>query len=518
MDLHQKLTNESVVAGLVGTVGAILTYKLYKSISQPSEGNMPPIAPGRQPLFGHLLRMNQPIPPQKVFSKWAKEVGPVYTVHMGTKRWIILNNAESVRDLIVNRGAIYSSRELSSLLVDILFHGVENGGGLPFFPYGKEWRYLRRLTHGSLLKRKIDSYQHILDDRRLDFLKNLEAACKDGQEFCMNTQIEHLAMTTVLSIVYGGELCYYDTNNPDLHAIYAQTAESTAVLQPSEQIREFLPIFSYIIPSRTKQYQGLVKRTDTFHGNLLRQFKEKMAKNPDDVEDCFMKDLITENDEITDLRLSDLAMVFVAAGSDTTSGTLQWLVAALANHPEVQDKAYAEILQHVGKDRLPGPEDEDNLPYVKGILFETLRLHPPAPLSVPHCTTEDDVYGEWVIPKGTTVVMNLDSIHRDPTRYPQPDKFMPERHFEFIKNSNGQTSQAVEDRPHLSFSSGRRMCVGIHLAERSLFITATGLLSTYRIERVSEELIDVSRQRDIYGVTSNPIPHNIRLVRRVPIA
>ncbi|KAI9495682.1 cytochrome P450, partial [Zychaea mexicana] len=89
----------------------------------------------------------------------------------------------------------------------------------------------------------------------------------------------------------------------------------------------------------------------------------------------------------------------------------------------------------------------------------------------------------WFIPGDTTVIINLHAIHQDPAHYPEPEKFIPERHMAYVQRDNrDKFSQTTEDRPHLAFSTGRRVCVGIHLAERSLFMAASGLLGCFRID------------------------------------
>ncbi|KAI9316801.1 cytochrome P450, partial [Dichotomocladium elegans] len=147
---------------------------------------------------------------------------------------------------------------------------------------------------------------------------------------------------------------------------------------------------------------------------------------------------------------------------------------------------------------------ESRLVYLQCVILETLRLCPPAPLSVPHATSEDDIYHNWLIPANTTVIMNLHAIHHDPTLYPEPHRFVPERHLHYT----------TKDRPHLSFSTGRRVCVGIHLAERNLFLAASGLLSCFKFERENDALINVSEPRDIRSPAFAPPAYRVKIVPR----
>ena len=95
------------------------------------------------------------------------------------------------------------------------------------------------------------------------------------------------------------------------------------------------------------------------------------------------------------------------AGSDTTASTLYGFIQAMIVWPEVQKKAQAEIDCVVGPDRLPTVDDYDELHYIRCCIKESLRWMPTVILGVPHSVMRDDTYGNYVIPKGSTVINNV---------------------------------------------------------------------------------------------------------------
>jgi cytochrome P450 len=159
---------------------------------------------------------------------------------------------------------------------------------------------------------------------------------------------------------------------------------------------------------------------------------------------------------------------------------------------------------------------ESDLPYVQCVIHETLRIRPALPFAVPHSTSKDDIYKGWLIPQDTIIILNMFAIHHDPNRFPNPSEFIPERHMDYVLDVQKRKifSQSVEDRPHLTFSTGRRVCVGINLAERNLYMAASMLLASFKIERVSNELIDVDTPKDVRAPIWAPTDYNIRLVPR----
>ncbi|KAG2188787.1 hypothetical protein INT44_003926 [Umbelopsis vinacea] len=475
---------------------------------QPSERNLPPLAPGCLPVIGHLLALASKEPLQKLFLKWSQEVGPIFTLKLGVKRWIIINDSTTVKNLIVNRGTIYSSRDISSVMVDGLFDG-ETGGGFAFYEYGKYWRNLRRIAHSGLTKKKIDDYQSTFEQGARTLLQTLwqDLAKYPEAGISLCRYLEDYALLSVLKVAYGDAI-KLKPGDEELQPVFELTAAAATFLGPKEQLLEFFPILKRIFPQNTPLVKYIRNKLHSFYGPLFQNLVEKMENDPENVSDCFFKEVA---DQLTLSQRIGFSAVFVGAGSETTASTLQWIFAVLTNYPEIQEKVFGEIDAVVGRDRLPTADDEPNLPYLQCVILETLRLFTPAPLGVPHATSSEDTYNNFVIPKKATVVINAYAIHRDPNRYEEPEKFDPLRHMEYVKSKSAHKfSQNVDDRPHLAFSTGRRVCVGIHLAERSVFMATAVLVACYRLEGSP----DMSRSKGNLSTTFAPVPYEVRLIPR----
>jgi cytochrome P450 len=146
--------------------------------------------------------------------------------------------------------------------------------------------------------------------------------------------------------------------------------------------------------------------------------------------------------------------------------------------------------------------------------MEVLRLRPPAPVSIPHANTSQDLYNHWTIPPNSIIIMNLFAANQDPARFPDPQTFNPDRHWDHVMHRKDVFTQSVDDRPHLSFSTGRRVCVGIHLAERSMFMAVSMMLACFKFDRMSSEWIDTETPRDIYSAVLTPCHYKVRIVFR----
>ncbi|THU90251.1 cytochrome P450, partial [Dendrothele bispora CBS 962.96] len=181
-------------------------------------------------------------------------------------------------------------------------------------------------------------------------------------------------------------------------------------------------------------------------------------------------------EEETDIKWS--ASSLYGAGVDTTYAIIYTFFKVMILYPEVQAKAKAEIDQVVGNQRLPCMEDRKHLPYINGIVLELYRWHIVLPTAIPHRSTEDLIYNNYFIPKGSIILPNVWKMTHDPTIYHSPMTFKPERF----------TQPELERDPRqFMFGFGRRICAGRHLADVSIFLACAMVLSVFDITKYRDE-------------------------------
>ncbi|KAJ0492554.1 putative cytochrome P450 [Helianthus annuus] len=169
--------------------------------------------------------------------------------------------------------------------------------------------------------------------------------------------------------------------------------------------------------------------------------------------------------------------IFVAA-TDTTTVTLTWALALLVNDLLVLKKTQQELENYVGRDRKVEESDMNNLVYLQAIIKETMRLYPPAALSVPHDSTEDCIVGGYTIPKRTRLFVNIWKIHHDPQIWTDPFEFRPERFLTTKKEINvkGQHFELIP------FGSGRRICPGISFAFEAMQLILASIIHGFEFQ------------------------------------
>lgn len=168
------------------------------------------------------------------------------------------------------------------------------------------------------------------------------------------------------------------------------------------------------------------------------------------------------------------------AGTDTSSSAMQWAMAELINRPQCFNRLRDEVVSVVGCTRLVKESDIPNLPYLRAVIRETLRMHPSAPLIIRECGEDCAVNGS-LVKGGSRVLVNVYAIMRDPDIWAQPDEFVPER---FLDSSNERIGEHQmefkgQNFRFLPFGSGRRGCPGASLAMLMMHATVGSLVQCF---------------------------------------
>jgi len=195
-----------------------------------------------------------------------------------------------------------------------------------------------------------------------------------------------------------------------------------------------------------------------------------------------------------------------AAAEDTTIASIHTFLLAIVLHPQEFKKAQEEMDRVVGKHRLPNIDDRPSLPYLDCLLKEVLRWNPMVPLGMPHRLMEDDIYRDYFIPKGTTVLANIYAILRDCT---DPDVFRPQRYLD---------DDSLPDPFEVIFGFGRRICPGRHLAETSYWGIASSMIASFNISKALDsngKEINVPLEFT-HGFVRHPKPFKCSIKARSP--
>jgi len=433
---------------------------------------------------------------------------------MGPTQLVVLNTAEAADELLVNRGTIYSGRASPHVAMDIL----SDGQRIVLMGYEHTWRVVRRALQSAIgpgpsrQLRKMQEFEsrvlmHDLLVHGDQSVAEMHVQGPNGEvpERHWFAVIRRYTTGVVLNLTYGRRV-HRLIGHPYLHRIYDVMGNFTNVAQPGVYMADgfsFLRWLPDILAPWRVEARKMHRWEMDLWGRLLDEcratFKSGIALAgfvPTYLRaraDAGLEDLpgrgvaSTSNAPVSDTSASgwmrDKLVAYTAgsmleAGSDTTAATIETFILFMLHNPRALERARAELdeVVPVTQGRLPAWEDEERLPWVVACIKETLRRRPPTIMGVSHRADVDDVYQGYFIPKGSTVIGNVWAIHMDPSRYPDPLAFHPERWYTPGKPTCWASGPTSQDRDHYAFGWGRRFCQGSYVAEASFFIVLSRLL------------------------------------------
>ncbi len=245
---------------------------------------------------------------------------------------------------------------------------------------------------------------------------------------------------------------------------------------------DFFPLFGWWIDvclGRIKRLDKCFNKLDGFFERIIEEHtKPDRRKSEDEEEDIVDILLGLSKDETRPVRLSRdnikaLLLDIYLAGVDTSSVTVVWAMSEIVKKPRVMNKVQAEIRSVVGRKPNVSESDIDKLVYLKMVVKEAFRLHPPAPLLLPHETMSHCVIGGYDVYPKTRIFISAWAIGRDPNVWQNPEEFYPERFEDSSIDYRGGNYEL------LPFGSGRRMCPGINMASITVEFTLANLLHCF---------------------------------------
>ncbi|QUC19183.1 uncharacterized protein UV8b_03424 [Ustilaginoidea virens] len=444
--------------------------------------------------------------PELTLDRWARRFGALYSVWLGRQLVVVISSPDVAKDLLVTRGAVCSSRKDMYIKSRCVFAGR----GVTATPYNDMWRKHRRIANAWLHQKAVDRFSSVFDKEATDMVRCLLEASRDGSAL-VNPQpfAGRCSLNNMLTVVFGIRTA--SVQDPLVSTALRLGREFMNVTGPVSNLIDFLPLLEWF-PSRLRSRGQKLHRdlVETFGGMIEDIRQRSMRGQP--VPDCLAATLlaIRQEEELDDLDMAMMASAFLIGGVETTASIMQWFQALIPSYPDIQRRAQDELDRVVGQHRLPGVEDEKNLPYCRAIIKEVERCYNPFWLGTPHAASEDFVYNRHFIPKDTVLLLNTWTMHHDETRFREPQKFNPS-HFVDDTLSSAQSSNLADAgrRDHWMFGAGRRICPAICVAEREIWLALSRLLWSFTMEAAPGHAIDLKQYDGLSG--RSPVPFKIRL-------
>ncbi|KAH7907494.1 cytochrome P450 [Hygrophoropsis aurantiaca] len=467
-------------------------------------GNVPyPPGPEPLPIVGNVVGINTKAP-WLTYTEWAAKYGDIVYSRLLNIEIVTINSQKVAKELLEHRSHNYSDRPLVSIN-DL--YGMGNLTAV--IGYGNVWRAHRRYLHQAFRPVAAATHRPNQIRKARDLVFSLLNQAEQEDSGRIQRKLQMFAASTIMSIVYGYEVQHEED---EMFKVVEQASVDIAVTVTPESAAllvsfPFLKSIPSWLPGASFKRSAHRVRNNIFDMIDLpfKWVQDQLAQGT--AAPCMVTDALRDgeaNESALEAIKGAFATAFVA-GAETSSSTLLIFFLAMILHPEAQKKAQAELDRVVGRGRLPEFDDRAALPYVDAVFRETLRWRPVIPLGLAHAASEDDVYEGYLIPKGATVMANAWAMSRDPTTYPKPSQFLPER---FLTPAGVLTADTVD----FAFGFGRRVCVGRYLADASVWSAMVHLLAMFDITR--PEGVGEFEPRWTTGLGSHPEPFPCRITPR----
>jgi cytochrome P450 len=398
-------------------------------------------------------------------------------------RWFRVNWPDYIEHVLLDNHQNYIKGRFSDALL-----GPIVGEGM-LTSEGAAWRRLRRIAAPAFHQRSVARF---VDDMVHCTAAMLERWKGRSEPFNIASDMTELTLDIITRSMFSTDISSEVTRLRQLiQTVLQLTFPGTA---------DLLGLPGWIPRMRSRTKQRAIAELDKLVEHILASRRQEADENGD-----LLSLLLAARDEETGEALShrqlrDEIMTIFLAGHETTANALAFTWYLLATHPEV-DARLQEELTHVLDGRAPVYADVARLRYTRMIFEETLRLYPPA-YQIGRTALGPDVIGGVTVPKGAVVTIHTYVTHRNPTLWPDPERFDPERF-------TPERSAGRHRFAYLPFGGGPRICIGQGFAMAEAVVVIASVAQRFRLSLVPGHSVQpvglfTLRAKDGVWVTAAP--------------
>ncbi|KAJ3692623.1 hypothetical protein LUZ60_011718 [Juncus effusus] len=472
---------------------------------KPSRTSSPPLPPGPVsiPILSPILslaRSNFDLEP--LLRKLKKTHGPIISLKFFSRPAIFITDRSVAHRALIQLGAHFSDRPTANSASRLLSANQRN---ISSSTYGPTWRALRRnLTAEVLHPTRVRAF----GTARKWVLEILIERFKEKRDEKGVAVMENFQYAMFCLLVF---MCF-GVKMDELKIIEIESVQRELVSYfVKSQVFIFYPkITKIIFRKRWNKIISLRKKQEEIFLPLIKSRKEKKEDQNESIfsyADSLLDLKLPEDGgrKLTEGEMVSLCSEFLTGGTDTTATSLQWIMANLIKNPEIQNKLWTEIKQVMGTNSQEVKEEDlQKMSYLKAVVLEALRRHPPGHFVLPHTVSEDIELNGFTIPKGAPINFTVAEIAKDESVWSDPMEFKPER-FTEGGEAEGIDLTGSKEIKMMPFGAGRRICPGLGLALMHLEYFVANLVKEFEWKELEGEEVDLSETLEFTVVMKRPL-------------
>ncbi|KAG9455269.1 hypothetical protein H6P81_008173 [Aristolochia fimbriata] len=492
-----------------------------------------PPGPVAVPIIGSFVWLTSSILKlEPVMKQLRRKYGPIMTIRLGFRTLIFVSSNTLMHEILVRKGAAFADRPPATAATRVITtnqHTITSGR------YGPLWRVLRRNLVAEILHpARVESFRearlwvltHLVQKLRSESDANGSVEAMEHFRFAMFSLLlfmccgERLEEKAAREIETAQRAYIRNFVNLNVFVIFPRLGKWVfpnmwkEVIQVRRgQVEALLPLIKAREHSKRLQ---MISSSD--HGAGRKCFKDAY------IDSLLALEIPVDGGvrKLTYDEMVSLCSEFLNAGSDSTATALEWVMANVVKNKEVQAKLVKEIDEVVGEGgsggtprrrrRFVEEEELKKMPYLRAVVMEGLRRHPPLSYVLPHAVTEEvEINDGYVIPKGTTLNFSVASVATDEKIWKDPLEFKPER-FMGANEEEAVDITGSKEIKMMPFGAGRRICPGLGLAMLHLEWFVANLVREFEWKTKKGEEVDLTERVEFTTIMENPL--NVVLLPR----
>ncbi|MFS7942951.1 putative flavonoid 3'-monooxygenase [Helianthus anomalus] len=420
---------------------------------------------------------------------------------LGETRVVVTCKPDVAKDIL--NSSAFADRPVKESAYGLMFNRA-----IGFAPYGVYWRTLRRIAASHLFSPK---QIKVSEGQRMVIGSQIVEMFREQQNrtcsVCVRDVLKRASLSNMMWSVFGRKyrVDSNDVDSVELRRLVDEGYDLLGVLNWTDH----LPWLSDFDPQGVRsRCSKLVPKVNRFVKRIINEHQAKPAQLDGDFTDVLLS--LEGADKLSEPDMIAVLWEMIFRGTDTVAVLIEWILARLVLHVDVQQKVQDELQRVVGGSRAVTEADVTSLVYLPAVVKEVLRLHPPGPLlSWARLAITDTVIDGHQVPVGTTAMVNMWAITRDPEIWNNPLEFRPER---FLSESEGLVDMSVmgSDLRLAPFGSGRRSCPGKNLGLTTVSFWVASLLQKFEFGRCDGYDVDLSEVLKLSCEMATPLRVTLR--------
>ncbi|KAF7059506.1 hypothetical protein CFC21_066401 [Triticum aestivum] len=482
-------------------VSCMLLLLLVRSMTRATKHlahrhRLPP-SPRGLPIVGNLHQLGGL--PHRALHALAAAHGPVMLLRLGRVPTLVVSSADAAREVLQLQDHAFANRPSLTIPRRLLYGCTD----IAFAPHGAYWRGVRKIAVLHLLSpARVRAYRGEREEEVAELVRKVERQAHEGGGVVrLSELLSGFAKDVNGRIVLGVRA----SGGAGWRAKVDALLEEANALLREFHVGDYFLWLAWVaaVDGTDAKVSRAFERID----RILEIIVAASAGTGCRHDEAFVHVLLSLQSDssgagwrLTRDNVKALLEDLFGAGTDSTIIVLEWVMAELLRNKEAMQKLQQEIRRHCTKSHshVITEQDLQALKYLRAVIKETMRLHPPGPLLVPRESMQHAKVHFYDVPRGTRIIVNAWAVGRDPAVWDNADEFRPERFLDSEVDFRGQHPQLIP------FGAGRRMCPGIGFTTSVVELALVNLLGQFNwtVPMLKNKAPGMVNMEEASGITS----------------